>query len=91
MHIWWMPLLALLAAPAGAYGQVTPSSPLVTAGPTRDEQARPKTATGRLSGRVTAGDSGKPLRRAEVIATSPEVNPGDRESQRSVTTDADGR
>ncbi len=86
-----MPLLALLAAPAAAYWQVTPSSPSLPTGAARDGQAQVKTDTARLSGRVTAGDSGKPLRRAEVTAVSPELNPEQMQPRpRSVTTDADG-
>jgi hypothetical protein len=45
-----------------------------------------KAGTARLSGRVVEADSGKPLRRALVRASSPEVPQG-----RTVSTDEDGR
>ncbi len=54
-------------------------------GPPRDGQAE-KVGTATLSGRVLAADTGKPLRRALVRASSPETPQG-----RSVSTDADGR
>ena len=53
--------------------------------PPRDAPAE-KTGSGALSGRVVAADTGKPLRRALVRASSPETPQG-----RTVSTDADGR
>jgi hypothetical protein len=58
-----------------------PSAPGV--GPSRDA---PKTGTAALAGRVVSLESGRPLRRAVVRASSPEVREG-----RSVSTDAEGR
>jgi protocatechuate 3,4-dioxygenase beta subunit len=54
--------------------------------PARDNQSQEKTGTARLSGRVTAGDTGKPVRRALVQLTSPDNPQG-----RSISTDPDGR
>jgi hypothetical protein len=53
--------------------------------PSRDNPQE-KTGTAVLSGRVVAADSGKPLRRALVRASSQETPQG-----RSVSTDGDGR
>src|SRR5262245_35386522 len=63
-----------------------PPAPPATAPPRDNQQPQEKTGTARLSGRVTAGDTGKPLRRALVQATSPDNPQG-----RSISTDADGR
>ncbi len=52
----------------------------------RDGQTQPeKTGTARLSGRVTAADTGRPLRRVVVRAAASDLPQG-----RSVSTDADG-
>ena len=53
--------------------------------PARDVAAQ-KTGTSQLSGRVLDAVTNKPLRRATVRATTPELREG-----RSATTDADGR
>jgi hypothetical protein len=45
-----------------------------------------KTGTGRLSGRVTALESGRPIRRAMVRVSGNELREG-----KSVSTDAEGR
>jgi len=60
--------------------------PAATAPPRDNQQQQEKTGTAKMSGRVTAGDTGKPLRRALVQATSPDNPQG-----RSISTDADGR
>jgi protocatechuate 3,4-dioxygenase beta subunit len=60
-----------------------PPAPVPGAGPSRDAA---KTGTAILAGRVVSLETGKPLRRAVVRASSPEVREG-----RSVSTDADGR
>lgn len=52
----------------------------------RDAQQPEKTGSARLSGRVTAADTGRPLRRVVVRASSPDMPQG-----RSISTDADGR
>lgn len=55
--------------------------------PVRDVGAQPqKTGTARLSGRVTSLDSGRPIRRAVVRISGPELREG-----KSVSSDADGR
>jgi hypothetical protein len=55
--------------------------------PTRDPQAQPaKTGTSRLSGRVTALDTGKPLRQVAVRAVAADIA-----HSASMWTDADGR
>jgi protocatechuate 3,4-dioxygenase beta subunit len=79
----------LLVFPVVASAQTAarPQAPAPSAtAPPRDNQQQEKTGTARLSGRVTAGDTGKPLRRALVQATSPDNPQG-----RSISTDADGR
>jgi len=81
-------VLFLVLAPTAA-AQTAPPAPTPQASPTppRDNQSQEKTGTARLSGRVTAGDTGKPLRRALVRAT-PTDNP--QPQPRSVSTDAEG-
>ena len=84
-------LLGLLVPPT-ASAQGAPASPSPPGGVVRDSQAQPNPGSARLSGRVTAADTGGPLRRAEVVAAPPGLNAGQMQQQsRSVTTDADGR
>ncbi len=79
--------LLIFPVAASAQTAVRPQGPPPSApAPPRDTQQQEKTGTARLSGRVTAGDTGKPLRRALVQATSPDNPQG-----RSISTDADGR
>jgi Carboxypeptidase regulatory-like domain len=77
-------IFPVVASAQNAVRTQTPA-PSATA-PPRDNQQQEKTGTARLSGRVTASDTGKPLRRALVQATSPDNPQG-----RSISTDADGR
>jgi len=64
------------------------SAPALTRGqPPRDTSARPHAGTATIRGRVVAGDTGKPLRRARIIATAPELMG----EPRNTSTDADGR
>ena len=68
------------AAPAGAQSTLS-----------RDPQTRDKPATARLSGRVVAADTGRPLRGAIVHVVSANArNPNERQGL-WVTTDAEGR
>ena len=71
-----------LAAAAAAGAQAIPD---------RESQARDKPATARLSGRVAAADTGRPVRGAivHIVATSAR-NPDERQGL-WVTTDAEGR
>jgi protocatechuate 3,4-dioxygenase beta subunit len=72
--------------PGAIYIQ-TSQAPGPPGGPARDPNAPPPpVGTATIRGRVTAADSGTPLRRAQVRITSPEL----RLSQ-SAATDADGR
>ncbi|HVL68168.1 MAG TPA: carboxypeptidase-like regulatory domain-containing protein [Vicinamibacterales bacterium] len=79
---------ALLVHDLSAQGPPPPPMPPMPQGQGRDpaQQAPQKTGTARLSGRVTALDTGRPIRRAVVRLTAPELRDG-----RSVSTDADGR
>lgn len=82
--------LTLAFSPALVAAQQTvPPPPRPTmpspGGAVRDGQQE-KTGTAVLSGRVTDGEAGKPLRRALVRAMSQELPQG-----RSISTDADGR
>jgi hypothetical protein len=61
-----------------------PPPPMPMQMPGRD--AAQKTGTARLSGRVTALDSGRPIRRAVIRASAPDMR-----EPRSVSTDAEGR
>jgi hypothetical protein len=62
-----------------------PPPPMPFPGQPRDA-APEKTGTARLSGRVTALESGRPIRRAVVRAMGPELREG-----KSVSTDVEGR
>ncbi len=82
----WLPVFALLTAPAAAQPPVvlqTTQPGMVPGQPPRDTSAR--TGTARLRGRVFAADNGVPLRRAQVHLTSPDMREG-----RMTTTDAQG-
>lgn len=63
-----------------------PPPPPASPGQPRDSSATQKTGTAKLAGRVVALDTGRPLRRAVVRASGPELREG-----KSVSTDADGR
>jgi len=56
--------------------------------PPRDADRKDVKGTAVLKGRVVAGDSGKPLRRARVTIRAPELGT---ESQRTTSTNLDGR
>src|ERR1700752_1166285 len=71
-------------APPPPPPRLMPGMPNMPA-PPRDGKTE-KVGTAALSGRVLAADTGKPLRRALVRASSAETPQG-----RSVSTDADGR
>src|SRR5581483_3028902 len=74
-------LLTLFGLPAVAAGQPPQ--------PARDVSARPTSGVGTavIRGRVFVGDTGKPLRRARITATAPELAG----QPRATSTDLDGR
>jgi hypothetical protein len=76
--------LTTLAATAGAQMTVLPAG-----GGEGFQMPQPgremKTGTGRIKGRLVAGDSGNPVRRAQVRLSGPEIMPT------SIATDNDGR
>ncbi len=82
--------LVMLAGlhPASVSAQ-TPPAPLPRPAPARDAEQKPNTGTAIIRGRVTAGDNGKPLRRARVTLTAPELGSGN-DGQRSVSTNLEG-
>ena len=53
----------------------------------RDARPQPQTGTGAIHGRIVAGDTGRPLPRARVRLTAPELGP----DGLSTSTNADGR
>lgn len=74
------------AVPAlSAAAQVTRPGPQEPARDTSAQQAPARTPTGSISGRVLAADTGRPVKRARVRATAPEVPQG-----RAATTNDDG-
>lgn len=77
------PTLALLAS-VGLLA-ASASAQIATPAPPRDRQMPPATGTARISGRVVAADTGRPIRRALVRLTSSTL----RES-RTVNTDQNG-
>src|SRR5688572_33038550 len=54
--------------------------------PPRDNQPQTQTGTAIIKGRITAADTGRPLRRARVTASASELG-----RNRDVSTDVDGR
>lgn len=84
-------LAALTGADVALAQNGPPGSPPVQA-PPRDPLTNQATGTARLSGRIVAADTGKPLRRAIVAVTPPGVSPEQQpQLSRSVATDAEGR
>ena len=55
--------------------------------PVRDGQAQPQKGTAVIKGRITAADTGRPLRRSRITVTAPELG----QRGRDVSTDAEGR
>lgn len=72
---------ASLALAAQAPGRPAPQNV-----PPRDARPAAQTGTAAIRGRVLAGDTKKPLRRARIIVSAPELGP----QGRTVGTDADG-
>src|SRR3990167_10511989 len=64
---------------------IPPPPPPTRTAPSRDTSTQDKVGTAVLAGRGTSAD-GRPLRRAQVRATAPELREG-----RTVSTDAEGR
>ena len=73
--------IVLFAGPNDSWAQSTLPAP-----PARDTPVSQKSGTARLSGRIIALDTGRPIRRAIVSANSTELREG-----RSISTDAEGR
>jgi hypothetical protein len=63
-----------------------PAAPPRPQAPPRDAQPQTQTGTAIIKGRITAADTGRPLRRARVTASAPELG-----RARDVSTDVDGR
>jgi len=81
-------LLLALAAATGVRAQQQPQAPRPQQ-PSRDTSAHPQdappTPTGRITGRVVAGDTGRPIKRARVSINAAELPGG-----RGVLTDEAG-
>ena len=75
-----------LAAAAIASGQPPVRPQPAQTSPPRDVQPA-QTGTGVISGRILAADTGRPLRRAQIRLTAPELG----REPRTTSTDADGR
>ena len=81
-------VLAVFVSPTLVFGQVPPPPPQVPPGQPRDAvQQQQKTGTAQLAGRVLSAETGRPIRRAQVRATSA----SDPRDARSVSTDPEGR
>ncbi len=74
------------AGPQAISQPVQPSTQ--RAAPPRDAERKDAKGTAVLKGRVVAGESGKPLRRARITIRAPELGS---ESQRTTSTNLDGR
>ena len=76
-------------AVAGPQATLIPVQPSANrAAPPRDTERKDVKGTAVLKGRVVAGESGKPLRRARITIRAPELGS---ESQRTTSTNLDGR
>ncbi len=75
-----------VAGPQATLIPVQPSANRTT--PPRDTERKDVKGTAVLKGRVVAGESGKPLRRARITIRAPELGS---ESQRTTSTNLDGR
>src|SRR5262249_34295115 len=78
-------LLITLAVASPSIGQVGPAPTTPTA--PRDVRPSAQNGTAVIRGRVIAGDTRRPLRRAQITVSSPELG----RDSRSSSTDADGR
>ena len=76
-------VLLFTTSPGELWAQAPPPPPPPPPMPMRDATPQ-KTGTARLSGRVTAIDTGRPIRRAVVRASGPELRDG-----KSVSTDGE--
>jgi hypothetical protein len=77
-------ICVLLWSAAGTQGVIGGTVGGLPQVPPRDPRAKPATGTGSISGKVTAADTGVPMRRAAVSLNGPA-------GQRMTYTDADGR
>ena len=76
-------------AVAGPQATLVPVQPSTNrAAPPRDTERKDVKGTAVLKGRVVAGESGKPLRRARITIRAPELGS---EAQRTTSTNLDGR
>jgi hypothetical protein len=73
-------------SPLHAAPQAAGSGPAIVRQPPRDRAMPEKTGTAVIRGRITALDSGRPLRRVRVAVNAPEI-----QETRSVSTGSDGR
>ena len=81
-------LIVLLSGQAlHAQAPAAPPAAVVPSQPPRDAAPPATTGTASIRGRVLAADSNRPLRRAHVVLTAPELG----RQNRDVTTDIDGR
>jgi hypothetical protein len=79
-------VMAAPAVPAQAPQLVQPGQPRTA--PARDNGKKDSSGTGVMRGRIVAGESGKPLRRAMVTLRAPELGAN---GQRMTSTNLDGR
>jgi protocatechuate 3,4-dioxygenase beta subunit len=82
----WLPLLLLLSVVAPAAAQVGVPPPPPPPPRPAGADAKVNTGTASIKGRVTAADTGRPLRRASIRVSAPELGG----SGRTATTDPDG-
>ncbi len=83
-----LPLIAFLAAAAAAAPQGPGSDSQAAQQPPRDTSAQLTTPTGRITGRVVAADTGRPIKRARVLVSSD--LPGGLPGGRAALTDENG-
>ena len=82
----WVVLAGMAAGPPPAAGQVVTSGQTITQGPARDRMPA-QTGTAMIRGRILAADNGRPLRRARITLTAPELGT----ENRTTSTNPDGR
>jgi hypothetical protein len=78
---------SILISPPASFGQSTPGVPVPQQAPPRDARAGSQTGTAVIRGRVVAADTGRPLRRAQIRVTAPELGT----QPKTTSTNPDGR
>lgn len=80
-------LAVVVPAPSTARSRAVNPPQIIQGTPPRDVRQPPQTGTAVIRGRVVAGDTGRPLRRARITVSAPELG----RDNRTTSTGLDGR